>query len=434
MLDVIANVNSMKSDCSRAKDRLEILAGIENSVGFTKLDQMVFEVLGKWLLQALETHVSLCDSSQEECATWYISLGRLHCEQGRLVDAEYCFNKASAAALHDGGPLDSLFLMAQTNLAVVRYDLARGNPGAWSVSDAHALLVDIVATCRRCLPENHVLRHTSVSHLADMHRDFRDIEKAKELYHEALHGMSSSDNPSDLQCTIVKIGLATLAQDALLHSDAAFMFAGAYKNLQDSVGQDHPAAILCRMRHALCLMEEPDLSLNFSPPNDGSFDVSTRDIVEPSYIPSNFVGPHVAILHDSAYVMLADSFERCCRVFGKEHPHTVSAHAWLQLHEGMMKQSRWMQNWVSLFCCAMVLLMMFMASALTSQTSQLIQQYGANMQGSSLVVVTSPVQAEIKAFSASFNPSSTFSFQGTVVACGKRQNALPGDFHSRLFR
>jgi hypothetical protein len=62
---------------------------------------------------------------------------------------------------------------------------------------------------------------------------------------------------------------------------------------------------------------------------------------------------------------------------------------------------------------------MLMASALTSQTSQLVQQYGANMQGSSLVVVTSPVQAEIKAFSASFNPSSTFSFQGTVVACGK---------------
>ena len=439
MLDAIAHVNSMKSDCSRAKDRLEIMAGIEKNVGFTKLDRMVFEVLGKWLLQTLKTHVSLCERRQEEVATWYISLGRLHCEQGRLLDAEDCFNKASAAALHDGGPLDSLFLMAQMNLAVVRYNLACSNPGVWSVSDAHALLAEIVATCRLSLPQNNVLRCTSLSHLADMHRDFRDINKAKDLYHEALHGMSSSDNSSDIQCTIIKIGLASLAQDALLHSEACFMFADAYRNLRDSVGQDHPVAISCRMRHALCLMEQPELSLNFSPSDDGSFDhnsQNSREIIEPSYVPSNFVGSNAMTWHmyDSAYVMLADSFERCCRVFGKEHPHTVSAHAWLQLHEGMMRQNPWMQNWFSFFCCAMFLALMFIASAFTSQAIQLRQQYGANIQDISLVIVDSPIQAEIKALSASFNPSSTFSFQGAVVAYGKRRNSSLGDCYSRLFR
>lgn len=52
LFDVFANVNSLKSSCSRDEDRLEILNGIEGSIGFTKLDRMVFDVLHRWQLQA----------------------------------------------------------------------------------------------------------------------------------------------------------------------------------------------------------------------------------------------------------------------------------------------------------------------------------------------------------------------------------------------
>ena len=477
LLDVISNVNSMKSDCSRPLDRTAILKGIEDSIGYTKLDRMVFEVLDRWQLEALSGQAHACEIQGLEHASWFNSLGRMHYEQGRIKDAEWCFRKAAEAASNDRGPSDVLYLMAQSNVAVTSYALAQDSKTktrVFTTEKSLKLLEDTVAACRVHLLPQHILLNNSILQLANIYSELGDINAAQDLYHEVLNRMR--DSPSELSAIIANLGLALIAQAKNQYKESTIIFDFAYSKLTKIVGADHPVSIICRVRQALCVFEArraPSLVYRFifafkgpcsrlhdalvdtcglesERDNFDFFDAKNLSLLQPvdddQREPANIMpgaagsnGDHILLLSqtsdflrkDPEYAMLADSFERCSRIFGPQHPQSQSTHAWLQLVEALKRKEhavgakRWKRCLFShpslSFAVALILIYACIVLPWNLKNADVaIQQWEA--AGSSVVVasvMSKPIKIEAAlALFQRQNVPRDFAFDGRIVRCG----------------
>ncbi len=499
LLGVIDNVNSMKSDCSRPSDRIAILKGIEDSIGFTKLDRMVFEVLDRWQLKTLGEQAHACESAGLEHASWFNSLGRMYFEQGRIRDAEKCFSKAAAAAANGTELFEVLHLMARTNVAVARYALAHeADPvltsNVFSAQKAKELLQDTVEACRKSLHPQHTLLNTAILQLADMHCQSGDVTIALDLYHEALRSIHGS--AAELSSVIATLGLALLAQERTQYKESVMLFADSYSKLKDMVGADHPVSIMCRVRQALCIFEartSPSIIFRFihffsnfhetcvcptlsrasarfglrcwlevcclacrsalvdfcglQSERDSFYflDDKTLRMIHPVDIYENHAHRQSAsgnedelslisetsdfLYMDIEYAMLADSFERCTRVFGSQHPRSRSSHAWLQLVEAFKRQQHsasiklcWKKNLMNplfLFFTALMIYACIILPWSLHYKHSVIQQW--QVTGSSVIELRSTSTREIPATFASFSRQYVpydFQFDGNVVFFG----------------
>ena len=85
---MLGTVNAEKSECSRPADRTSIHDGIRSSVGFGKLNRMVFGVLEEWMEGQLRAQAASCDKTGEENESmrWTEILGLVLSDQGRHAD------------------------------------------------------------------------------------------------------------------------------------------------------------------------------------------------------------------------------------------------------------------------------------------------------------------------------------------------------------
>ncbi len=86
---MLGRVNAEASDCSRASDRESIHEGIRRSVGFAKLNRMVFGVMEGWMEERLRGQVeaSAAAGDEEGAMGWNLSLAIILSEQGRQDEA-----------------------------------------------------------------------------------------------------------------------------------------------------------------------------------------------------------------------------------------------------------------------------------------------------------------------------------------------------------
>jgi tetratricopeptide (TPR) repeat protein len=495
----------MKSDCSRPSDRIAILKGIEDSIGFTKLDRMVFEVLDRWQLKTLSEQARVCESLGLEHASWFNSLGRMFYEQGRISDAEKCFSKAAAAASNATESFEVLNLMATTNVAVARYVLAHAADHAptssvFSAQKAKELLEDTVDACRKSLHPQHALLNTAILQLADMHCQSGEVNIALDLYHEALRSVHGS--AAEMPSVIATLGLALLAQEKTQYKESVMLFADLYSKLKDMVGADHPVSIMCRIRQALCIFEArtaPSIIFRFihfftnfhetcvcptlsrvsarfglrcwlevcclacrsalvdfcglQSERDSYYflDDKTLRMIHPVDIYESNVHRQVVsgnedelslisetsdfLYMDIEYAMLADSFERCTRVFGSQHPLCRSSHAWLQLVEAFKRQQHsasiklcWKRNFANPLFFFFVVLMIYACVVLPwslQHKRSAIQEW--QVTGSSVIELPSTSMRGIPAVFASFSRQHVpydFQFDGNVVFFGTRNRKI----------
>jgi hypothetical protein len=87
--NMLGSVNAEKSECSRSGDRVGIHDGIRSSVGFVKLNRMVFGVLEEWMEGQLRAQVASCEVAGEEsnAMEWNMPLACVLFDQGRYKEA-----------------------------------------------------------------------------------------------------------------------------------------------------------------------------------------------------------------------------------------------------------------------------------------------------------------------------------------------------------
>jgi hypothetical protein len=88
-LKMLGTVNAERSECSRPADRESIHAAIRDSVGFAKLNRMLFGVMEEWMEGQLleELAASRKRGNEMQVIQWLETLGHVYGEQGRHQDA-----------------------------------------------------------------------------------------------------------------------------------------------------------------------------------------------------------------------------------------------------------------------------------------------------------------------------------------------------------
>jgi hypothetical protein len=89
-LNMLGTVNSEKSVCSRPTDQEIIHSVIRDSIGFAKLNRMLFGVMEEWMeVQLLgELAASRKRGHAQEVMGWLFTLGCVYGQQGRHQDAQ----------------------------------------------------------------------------------------------------------------------------------------------------------------------------------------------------------------------------------------------------------------------------------------------------------------------------------------------------------
>jgi tetratricopeptide (TPR) repeat protein len=86
---MIGRVNAETSECSRASDRESIHEGIRRSVGFAKLNRMVFGILEGWMVDQFKFQIEANETTGNKrmALKWKALLGMVLTEQGRYDEA-----------------------------------------------------------------------------------------------------------------------------------------------------------------------------------------------------------------------------------------------------------------------------------------------------------------------------------------------------------
>ena len=106
---MLGRVNAETSQCSRAADRESIHEGIRRSVGFGKLNRMVFGVMEQWMEEQLRLQAKLSTKAGDETGAmmWHGVLATALQKQGRLDEAAVVFEailKYQRGALPENHP------------------------------------------------------------------------------------------------------------------------------------------------------------------------------------------------------------------------------------------------------------------------------------------------------------------------------------------
>jgi hypothetical protein len=114
-LDMLGRVDSKTSECSRTSDQESIHAAIRDTVGFGKLNRMLFEVMEGWAEGQLRAR------ADEKMAA------------GEVLEAMDC-NRSLASFLKQQGKYDGALLLEKQILEVYQDELDAGDPGIGRVA------------------------------------------------------------------------------------------------------------------------------------------------------------------------------------------------------------------------------------------------------------------------------------------------------------
>jgi hypothetical protein len=86
---MLGRVDAATSECSRLEDRQRIHEGIQHSVGFAKLNRMVFGVMESWMEEQLRRQILICASNglTQEATDFSTTLAIVLHEEGKLDEA-----------------------------------------------------------------------------------------------------------------------------------------------------------------------------------------------------------------------------------------------------------------------------------------------------------------------------------------------------------
>ncbi len=127
-LDMLGRVNSETSECSRPSDQESIHAAIRETIGFGKLNRMLFEVMEGWAEGQLRAR------ADEKMAV------------GKVLDAMDC-NRSLASFLKQQGKYGGAVLLEKQILEVFQNELNARDPaiGNWCATAVH---ICILTLCR----------------------------------------------------------------------------------------------------------------------------------------------------------------------------------------------------------------------------------------------------------------------------------------------
>ncbi len=176
--DMLANVNSRNSTCSRESDQERIFAAVENSIGFIAMDRAVIETLEGWMLKQLGEQVAAALSPLER-ARWMSALASLHEARGEFEQGLLLNEEVHAIRLRELGPESAQTIKAVIDVAVSLQDVGK-------VGKALPMLMTSWEALRVLQGDDHEDTIEAAMNLASCCFDAGVYERAEAMYTDCL--------------------------------------------------------------------------------------------------------------------------------------------------------------------------------------------------------------------------------------------------------
>ncbi|EQC25819.1 hypothetical protein SDRG_16334 [Saprolegnia diclina VS20] len=275
--DMLGHVKSEACEAFRPEDKAQIAAAIVDAIGFTAMDNMVFQVFGAWMATTLQAKIA--STSNVLQANWQLKLGSLCQAQGKFADAERLIDAAVATKKLCAGHDAAETLIAMERLAtlyneqgqfaraeeVLRHcqlgweklghaetapaaiialeTLATTLQNLGKFDDAEAIYVKCIAHRQQVSGDNHESTLVCKCNLATLYEERGEYRKASPLLTECLAASIATlgpDNPRTL--TLKNNAAANL--NYLRHFDAAAaLYVECLNDSERLLGGDHPSTL-----------------------------------------------------------------------------------------------------------------------------------------------------------------------------------------------
>eukprot|EP00931_Biecheleriopsis_adriatica_P058245 TRINITY_DN3461_c0_g1_i5.p1 TRINITY_DN3461_c0_g1~~TRINITY_DN3461_c0_g1_i5.p1 ORF type:complete len:789 (-),score=128.53 TRINITY_DN3461_c0_g1_i5:181-2547(-) len=235
---------------------------ISQTIGFTKLNEMVQLRMNRWLIEAATKELRLM---KQQATDWndrvklQDNLARMLRESGNLAGAEFYFKELLAEIEAKLGKDDVAALSCLNQLAVTLQK-------AKQIDEAVERQRDCLQRRTRILGENHEDTLQSTSNLAVLLSSQRPLtvetfEEARELYSRAVKGRETTIGADNPRTMYTLSNFAMFLSEAPKPSEALFLeadaaHARAVSKLSSALSQGHPLTLAALHNQSCCWLEQ----------------------------------------------------------------------------------------------------------------------------------------------------------------------------------
>ncbi len=233
--DMLANVNSRSSTCSRDSDRQRIFDAVESNIGFTAMDRAVLETLEGWMLKQLAEQVAGA-SSALECARWKSALALLHDARGEFELKLSIAEDVYAIWLKELGAEDVETIKAHIELAVSLQAVGK-------VAAALPILSKSWEAVRCVHGEDHEHTIDAALSLASCYFDAGLYHQAESMYKDCLTRRSALFGERARQTIDTKLQVSSCLSLRGACGEASVMLRESLDAARAVFGAEHPVTM-----------------------------------------------------------------------------------------------------------------------------------------------------------------------------------------------
>ncbi|KAJ3102691.1 Kinesin light chain 3 [Physocladia obscura] len=233
---LLAKVSCKRSDAINPSDKKAIFDLVQKSVGFVKLDRMVFETISSWITARLEHSVQETEKeSGPEYYDWVYAAGNFRylylCGQYDTAEpllTESVNGRRQLLGRNHPDTLKSLNCLARLYESNGKYP------------ESERILLECLKVCETTLSPSHPDTLTAINNLATLYRSQGRYAESKEL---AIKCFETSENTLGLKHpdTLRNMkNLALLYYYIQRYDDAEPLNEQCYQYRKETLGEDHP--------------------------------------------------------------------------------------------------------------------------------------------------------------------------------------------------
>jgi len=288
---MLASIRSEKSQCFKEEDRRAIFSAIEASVGFLKIDSMLFEQYRDWVITVGMDALADCNEAIERLHLLEL-IGSLYRGQGKYKEAypflKVCFDKRkSTLGMDHPNTLNSMFQLATLYCDQGQYrrafrlstechkrrasTLGTNNPDTLRCmgligrvyrklgpyEKAHKYCEECQKEMVALRGEDHLDSLSSMHELASVYRDSRQWDKAHSLYERCWEGQKvllGENHPDTLWTMSDVAAVVGFAKED--HDKALQLAKRCWEKERSILGEDHPSTVWTKCQVALAYSKQ----------------------------------------------------------------------------------------------------------------------------------------------------------------------------------
>lgn len=230
---MLATIRAEKAECSVERDRDNIISAIQRTVGFAKINSIVFEKYRDWVIQV--SIDSLESPNMEDCdmLDGLNTVGALYLGQGKYREAEAYLSECFTKRKNHLGLDNPDTLKSMDSLA-----FAYANQG--QLNKARKMVEECLSRRKACLGEDHPDTLGCIDRLAMLYQSEGRFEAAGSLYDECLARRLATLGESDPDTLASMDSLASLYVAKAQYDLAEPLYQECLIKRKKEYGKTHP--------------------------------------------------------------------------------------------------------------------------------------------------------------------------------------------------